>query len=163
MELKELIRDFSGLHEQARIGALSAKERQHYVRTREELAAALLQAQKRELKEGQMARQSLRVPRTLQVDVDLAGQRQRGMTLDISIGGFAAMLGLDPPVGEHAHVTLKLPDGEAPLDAEAIVAGLQAHGGAFRVSFAFDNMPSSARERLGFLVFDVVLQTFRLM
>jgi len=161
MGLRDWVKEFGVLHAQARIGALTLPERQKYLAGREELAAALLAAQRLELKDGMMARQSVRVQRTLPADITVDGVHERGMTLDISVGGFAAMLGPNAKVGDHAQVAIKLPGGEGLLESGASVVNVRPHGGVFRVSFAFVDMPAAARERLGFLIFDVVLETFK--
>ncbi len=161
MGLKEWIAEFSQMHEEARAGTLDAEQLERYFHAREELAGALLAAQRLDLKGGQTARQNLRVQRTLQVDLKMMGQHLRAMTLDVSVGGFAAMLALSPPHGEHAMVSLKLPDDPHPLEARAIVVNLQRHGGLFRVSFSFGELPKALKDRLGFVVFDAVLATFK--
>jgi c-di-GMP-binding flagellar brake protein YcgR len=162
MGLKDWIKEFAGLHEHARMGVLSMPERQQYLHAREELASALLAAQRHELKGGQMARQSLRVQRTMQIDLALDGAENiRAMTLDLSIGGFAAMIGQNPEVGTHAKVTFKMPKGDVPLETTGHVVNVREHNSIYRVSFAFEAMNSDARERMSFLVFDTVLETFK--
>jgi hypothetical protein len=162
MALREWVAEFRKLHERARKKELTDEENTEYLRGREELANALLSAQQLDLKPGQTARQSLRVQRTLQADLIISnGTTLRAMTLDISIGGLAAMLGYCPTVGEPATVTLRLPDEPAPLVCKAIVSGVKRQGAAFRVSFSFGPLPVADRDRLGFVVFDTVLESLK--
>jgi hypothetical protein len=159
MGLGNWIQEFARMHERARKGELDAAGLEDYILAREELASALLAAQRLELKEGQTARSTLRVQRTLQADMMIRGARERGMTIDVSLGGFAAMLGNNPPPGEACEVTLKMP-GE-PFQARAVVVGLKRQGATFHVSFAFGDMPKAQRDRLGFFVYDTVLAALK--
>ena len=88
--LSDWISAFRELHERARRGALTAAEQAAYRTGRDELARALLAAQRLTLKTGETPRQALRVARALQLELDLPTERQRSVTIDVSTGGFSA-------------------------------------------------------------------------
>lgn len=69
MRLTEWLTAFKALHRKAHDNALSAEERQVYLAHRDELASALLAAQRLTLQPGQLPRQALRVARALQLDL----------------------------------------------------------------------------------------------
>ena len=161
MGLQDWIENFRALHLRARDGALDAREFDRYLSAREELAQALLAAQRITLKPGEIARSLLRVPRAMQADIVVTGGKQRAMTLDLSPGGFSAMLGIGLPLGERNEVTLKMPAGADPLVCEAKVTGVKRQGGTYRVSFEFHKLPPADAERLGFLVFDTALESLK--
>ena len=92
--------EFRALHEEARTGKLDRQRREKYDQESESLVRALLVAQRLSVKPGQTARQSLRVARELPVELTLGGQAQKVKTIDLGLGGFAAMLGKPPRVDE---------------------------------------------------------------
>ncbi len=109
--LADWLRSFRDLHERARDGSLLPGEESTYHASRDELARAMLAAQKLALKPGETARRSLRVARALQLDLQIGGVHQRTVTLDLSTGGFATLLARPPLLGEVVGVTLRLPGG----------------------------------------------------
>jgi PilZ domain len=161
MTLQDWMQNFRGLHERAKNGQLEERDLERYHEAREELAQALVGAQKITLKPGELARQVLRVPKAMQVDIGVPGGRQRAMTLDISATGFSAMLGVGPPVGERHQVALKMPQGAPPIEGEAIVMGQKRQGGTHRVSYELKNLVPEESERLLFLVFDAALDALK--
>ncbi len=154
--LAEWIRGFRDLHERARAGSLSEAEAGIYRAARDELARALLSAQRLTVKPGETPRQSLRVARALQVDLDLLTSNARAITVDLSVGGFACLLAKAPPTGDEFRFSLRLP-GAAPLSGRVRVADLRPQQGNVRVSFQFSGMPAEDRERVEMFVFDTVL------
>ena len=156
MSLSQWMSDFRDLHERARRGQLSGREEAVYKGARDELARALLAAQKLTLRQGQVARQALRVTRALQVDLDLVTWRARAVTLDVSTGGFAALLDKAPSLGEEIGYTLRIPASE-PVAGRARVADAKPQTGNVRVAFQFLNQSPEDRERLEMFVFDSVL------
>ncbi len=156
MSLAEWLVAFRELHEKARRGALPGGDRAAYRAGREELARALVAAQRLVLRPGETARQVLRIARALQVDLDLATARQRAVTVDLSISGFSTLLDRGPPLGEELGLTLRLPASE-PLVGRARVVGLKPSTGAVRVSAQFVGLSEADVERLELFVFDVVL------
>jgi len=156
MRLAEWLSAFRDLHQKARRGQLDAGEDAAYRAGRDELARALLAAQRLTLKAGETARQTLRVARALQLDLDLLTSRERAVTTDISVGGFSTLLAKAPPLGEEVGVTLRLPASE-PLVCRARVTDARAMGNHVRVAAQFVSLPAEDRERLELFVFDAVL------
>jgi hypothetical protein len=156
LSLAEWIRGFRELHEKARTGKLGPQEADLYRGAREELARALLGAQRLTVKPGETPRQSLRVARALQVDLDLLTSTARAITIDLSIGGFACLLAKAPPTGDEFTCTLRVP-GADPLVGKVRVADLKPQQGNVRVSFQFVGLSAEDRERVELFVFDTVL------
>ncbi len=156
MSLADWLAEFRELHEKAHRGQLSARERVVYRAGRDELARALLAAQRLTLKPGETPRQALRVARALQVDLDLATSQVRAMTIDLSTGGFGALLAKPLPLGEVVKYSLRLPGSEQ-LTGEARVVEVRPQPGNVRISFALKDLSEADRERLELLIFDTVL------
>jgi len=154
--LSDWISAFRELHERARRGALTASELAAYRSGRDELARALLAAQRLTLKSGETPRQALRVSRALQVELDLPTTRQRAVTVDLSTGGFSTLLDKAPPVGDDMGVSLRLPAAD-PVVCRARVTDVRPQGNHVRVAARFEAMPAADRERLELFVFDTVL------
>jgi len=156
VSLSEWMKAFRELHERARTGRLSGPEAEGYRAARDELARALLSAQRLTVKPGETPRQSLRVARALQVDLDLLTSNVRAITIDLCTGGFACLLAKAPPLGEEFGFTLRLPGAEA-LGGKVRVADVKPQQGNVRVSFQFSGLPAEERERMETFVFDTVL------
>jgi hypothetical protein len=154
--LSDWISAFRELHEKARRNALTPSEAAAYRSGRDELARALLAAQRLTLKSGETPRQALRVSRSLQVELDLPTSRQRSVTSDISTGGFSALLDKAPPVGDDMGVSLRLPAAD-PVVCRARVTDVRPQGAHVRVAARFEAMPAADKERLELFVFDTVL------
>ncbi len=157
MSLAVFLARFRDLHQKDGKGALLGPERQEYRRARDELARALLAAQRIALKPGEVARESLRVARAVQVDLEWPTGQVRAVTLDLSVGGFATLMAKAPSQKDRVKCTLRLPGG-AEVEAWARVAGMLVQPTAVRVSYAFDGLPQEDRDRLERLVFDTVLE-----
>lgn len=147
---------FRDLHERARRGQLRDAELQLYRSGRDELARALLAAQRLTVKPGETPRQALRVARALQLDLELATGRQRAITLDLSTGGFATLLAKAPPLGEDCGYSMRIPAAE-PLVGRARVSDAKPLTGNVRVAFQFVALSADDRERLELFIFDTVL------
>jgi hypothetical protein len=154
--LSEWLAAFRELHERARRGSLGPGELTAYRNGRDELARALLAAQRLTLKSGETPRQALRVARSLQLDLDLPTAREKAFTVDLSTGGFSALLTKAPPLGDEFGVSLRLPAAE-PLVCRARVTDVRPAAGNVRVAARFVDMPAPERERLELFVFDTVL------
>jgi len=134
MALLEWLTEFRVLHDKARSDNLSDHDAKLYKDGREQLAAALVQAQRLTRNPEESARQALRVARAVQVDLELNSGKQRVVTLDISI------------------------EGKDPIVARAkVVATVRQAAANHRVSFAFEGLPERDTERLSILVFDTAL------
>jgi hypothetical protein len=156
MSLAQWLATFREMHERARRGALDARDLAIYKAGRDELARALLAAQRLTLKPGETPRQALRVARALQVELDLLTSRERAITLDLSTGGFACLLAKGPPIGDEIGFTMRMPAAE-PLAGRARVADVKPHAGNVRAAFQFLNLSAEEKERLEAFVFDTVL------
>jgi len=151
------LKAFRALHQRAREGKLSADEQATYRNGRDELARALLAAQQVMLRSGEVPRRQLRVARALQVDIELPKQKLKGMTQDVSPGGFGVLLATPPQPGDQLRCSLRLP-GQEPVAAVARVADVKVLPGNARAAFAWVNLAAADAERLETFVFDAVLQ-----
>ncbi len=156
VSLAEWLKGFRELHERARVGKLSQADQDAYRAARDELARALLNAQRLTVKPGETPRQQLRVARALQVDLDLITSKARAITIDLSTGGFACLLAKAPPTGEEVSFSLRFPGSEA-LIGKVRVADVKPQQGNVRVSFQFSGLDPGERERMELFVFDTVL------
>jgi hypothetical protein len=156
MDLAQWLRTFRALHERAKRGELDAAEEQSYKAGREELARALVAAQRLTQKPGQSPRQSLRVARALQVVLESRVRKEPLTTFDLSLGGFSAPMARAPMADEELTATVRLP-GVEPLVTRVLVAGAKAQPGNVLVSFSFGKMDAAAAERLELAIFDAVL------
>ena len=156
MSLKEWLTRFQSQHQRARAGTLDADGWASYRAGREELARALMAAQKASLKPGEAARQGLRVARAIQADLEWSVDKIRVVTLDLSAGGFGALLAKAPPGNEDIRVQFRMPGGDVVL-AKARVVGVQVGPTSCRVSFCFTEIGAAEREKVELLVFDTVL------
>jgi hypothetical protein len=156
MGFSEWLDEFRGMHEKARAGKLDERGNKAYVTARDELATALITAQRLSLDPAVAARNALRVARAMQIDLDLASGKVRALTLDISVSGFSAMLGRQPDATEVVGYSLRMSDGQ-PLEGRASVQGTRRQGASYRVSFAFRDLGDEDAERLSLAVFDAAL------
>jgi hypothetical protein len=156
MSLARWLAAFRELHEKARRGALDDPDLAAYRAGRDELARALLTAQRLTLKPGESPRQALRVARALQVDLDMLTSRERAITVDLSNGGFSCLLAKAPPLGDEVGFSLRIPAAAA-LVGRARVADIRPHAGNVRAAFQFLNLPTEEKERVEMFVFDTVL------
>jgi hypothetical protein len=156
MSLAEWLTTFRDMHERARRGQLNPREAAVYKAGRDELARALLAAQRLTVKPGETPRQALRVSRALQLDLEMPTSQQRAVTIDVSTGGFSTLLSRSPALGEEVRFTLRMPAAE-PLTGQCRVTDAKAQTGNVRVSFQFTGLSAAERERLEVFVFDTVL------
>ena len=143
------------LHDKAKHFALPAGEQAIYERAYRELSNAILAAQQRQRLPGQKARQALRVPQALKLDVALSTGVHPTMTLDVSTSGFAALVPEPAPVGEIAHFVMHA--RPEPIEGEAVVVACTPKQGAYRASFVIALLASVASDRLRMLVVDATL------
>ncbi len=154
--LAEWLLAFREKHEKARRGLLKGADLDAYRAGRDELARALLAAQRLALRPGELPRRALRVARALQVDLDLGTARERAVTIDLSTGGLSCLLAKAPPLGDEVGFSLRIPASE-PVVGRARVQDVKVLPGNVRVSFAFLNQSEADRERIELFVFDTVL------
>jgi hypothetical protein len=157
MGLADWLASFRLLHEGHKTGTLSPDDEASYLAGREELARALLAAQRLTARPGETPRRALRAACALQADLDLERGSERVMTLEIGAGGFGALFAMGPPVGEEVRFSLRVPGGADPISGRARVVDVKVLPGNARASFAFTRLDDAERERVETLVFDTVL------
>jgi hypothetical protein len=155
MSLAVWLRSFRSLHERAKKGELSGSEAEDYRSGCDELARALVAAQKVNLKPGETPRQVLRVARAMQVTLETKVSSVRATTIDVSVAGFAVLLGKSPP-DEEQIATIRIPGGD-PIVAGVLPGERRQQPGTVRVAFLFQKLPDAARRQLELLVMDTVL------
>ena len=156
--LTESLQEFRDLHREAKAGTLGPPQLENYRAVRANLARLLLTGQHIGLLAGQRPRRSLRGARSLLVELEFSDGIVRAMTLQLSSGGFAALLASAPQVGEEVKVSLRLPGGQ--LEANARVVSVKQHLGSTSTSFQFVGLPQPEVERLEMLIFDVLLEQY---
>jgi hypothetical protein len=156
VSFSEWLSDLKDLHEKARAGQLDPEGLSTYRSSRDELMRSLLVAQQITREYGHTARQSMRMAWALQVDLEPSKDCIRVVTLDISVGGFSALLGSRPPADRDIEFSMRLPGGK-PLQGRARVVAAIAKPGNYRVSFSFVTIGADDAERLNSFLFDRVL------
>jgi hypothetical protein len=156
MSLSDWLRVFRTLHDKAKQGGLAGEDAEAYRAGCDELARALMAAQKLSAKPGEAPRHALRVARAVQVDLETPVSKVRAMTVDLGVTGFSAILAKAPPAGEELTVTLKMP-GREPIVTPVLPAESRQQTGSVRVSFAFRKLPDADRAALETLVIDTAL------
>jgi hypothetical protein len=156
MSLAEWLSKFRDMHEKARRGQLNPREASVYRAGRDELARALLAAQRLTVKPGETPRQTLRVSRALQIEMDLPTAHVKAVTIDVSTGGFSTLLSKAPALGDEVRYSIRLPAAEA-LAGTCRITDVKAQTGSVRVSAQFVGQSPEERERLELFVFDTVL------
>ena len=155
MGLAEWLRVFRSLHERALKGELEGVEAADYRTGCDELARALMAAQRLALRPGEAPRHVLRVARALQVDLVARAGSFRAMTIDVSVAGFSILVGKVPSSEEHT-ATLRVP-GSAPIVAKVRPGEAKQQPGNVRIAFLFQALPDEDRHRLEMLVIDTAL------
>jgi hypothetical protein len=156
MTLADWLRVFRTLHEKAKKGELSGTDADDYRAGCDELARALMAAQKLTPKPGEAPRHALRVARALQVDLETPVSKVRGMTVHLSVAGFSVLLAKAPAAGEEHTASLRIPGGDA-MVAPVLPGELKQQPGTVRVAFAFRKLDDEQRRRLELLVIDTAL------
>lgn len=156
MGLADWLRVFRTLHEKAKKGELTGVDADDYRAGCDELARALMAAQKLALKPGETPRHVLRVARALQVTLETKVSSVRATTIDVSVAGFSVLLGKVPPPNEPQTATVRIP-GADPIVCDVLPAELRQQPGNVRVAFLFQKLPDPARQRLEMLVIDTAL------
>lgn len=156
MSLADWLRVFRTLHERAKKGELKGSDADDYRAGCDELARALMAAQRLTLKPGEVPRHVLRVARALQVDLETPVSHVRAMTIDLSVAGFSVLLAKPPPAKEEQTATLRIPGGD-PIAAAVLPGDTKQQPGTVRVAFTFQKLPDASRDRLELLVIDTAL------
>lgn len=156
MSISDWLRVFRTLHERAKTGGLSREDEDAYRGGCDELARALIAAQKGTVPAGVAPRHALRVARAVQVDLDTKVWHARVTTVDLGVGGFSALLAKGPPAGEELRCTMKVPGG-VPLEATVVQTEARQQPGTVRATFAFKSLGDAERLTLERLVIDTAL------
>jgi hypothetical protein len=154
MQLQGWLAEFCKMHERAHRGSLSGGDQAEYLAARDELARAVLRAQRIVLKPGELPRRSLRAALALQVVLQLPTGRLQTLTQDVSSGGFSALVSTQQPAGHLVPFALRLSREGAPVEGNVKVMGTDPGGTGLRVAFAYDRLPPEAVERIELAVFD---------
>jgi hypothetical protein len=154
----EWMTQFSALHQRAKAGTLSTEERASYLRSRDELAEALLTAQRLNSKPGESQRRSLRVAQALPVELELPAGRVSAVTLDLSTGGFSVLVSQSPEQGTSIGFKLKLGRTLAPMLGRGKIVAVVLHKGSIRLGIMFEELVE--RERLEFIIVDAILRQY---
>jgi hypothetical protein len=157
MAFADWLRVFRALHERAKKGELEGQDADEHRAACDELARALIAAQRLTLKPGEVPRHALRVARALQVDLETPLSHVRATTLDLCVSGFSVLLAKAPPANEEQSATLRMPGGAEPIHATVLVADLKQQPGNVRASFTFKRLTDENRARLELLVIDTAL------
>lgn len=155
MSLADWLRVFRTLHERAMKGELTGTDADDYRAGCDELARALMAAQRLTLKPGEAPRHALRVARALQVDLETAVSRVRATTVDLCVGGFSVLVAKAPANEEHT-ANLRVPGGES-IVTGVMPGEVKQQAGTVRVSFTFKKLQEVDRKRLELLVIDTAL------
>lgn len=156
MSITDWLRVFRTLHEKAKQGGLGPEDADAYRAGCDELARALMSAQRLAAKPGEAPRHAIRVARAVQVDLETPVSKVRAMTVDLGVTGFSAILAKVPPAGEALTATMKLP-GHGPLVAPVVPADSKSQPGSVRVAFTFRKLADADRAALELLVIDTAL------
>jgi hypothetical protein len=157
MSLADWLRVFRTLHERAKKHELQGQDEADYRAGCDELARALIAAQKLTLKPGEAPRHVLRVARALQVTIEGRVTQVRATTLELSVAGFSALLGKAPPHDDELVAQLRVPGVEKPITLPVTAGEARPLGGAVRVAFLFGKLPDDVRATFELLVMDTAL------
>lgn len=159
MAAPPLIAKLRELHANAKAGTLTAPERTQYLQLRGELFRVALAAQAATSR-AEPGRGGMRAALMLKVELVFP---ERGLesatTVDVSSQGFGALLAFAPGVGVLAKVTMKV-TGTGPITGNGRVVGVAKQGALQRVSFVFEGLDATARDRLEMAMLDYMLLRF---
>jgi len=156
MGVADWMRAFRTLHERAKAGGLAGEDAEAYRAGCDELARALMAAQRIALAPGETPRLALRVARAVQVDLESATSHVRAMTIDLGAGGFSALLAKAPPADEELKCRMKIPGAE-PIETTIALVDVKQQPGSARASFSFPRLPEADRAKIEMLVIDTAL------
>jgi hypothetical protein len=157
MKLQLWLSEFCKMHERAVQGALSPEERDEYLAARNELARALLKAQRLSLQPGQTPRRSLRAALALPLTLRLPTGTLSALTQDISSGGFSTIVPTAPAIGAVVPFSLRLSRRSEPIAGSACLVSIQQGATGVRAGFAQQDLPPESLERIELAVFDAIV------
>jgi len=150
LRLRELIA-------RARAAPLEGPERAEYEKLRRTLADGYTLAQKLTLRPGQMQRRSRRVAHMLKLIIT-ASSTEKTATMNLSSGGFAALLA-DPPAHREI-VDFTLRTGLGSVEGKARVVSLVPWDRSWLTSFAIEEASEGARAKLEVVVLEQAAASF---
>ncbi len=156
--LKDWLVGFCDLHNKARVGQLDAAAKPAYLDARDQLATALLAAQRLTLKPGERPRQALRVLRAMKVELEFPSGPVSGLTQDFSSGGLSVMVPHAQPDATRARFSFKLSRAAEPVTGWAVVISSHTEHGSSRVSLRYAEIETNVREAIESAVFDEVVR-----
>ncbi len=156
MSIRLAIARFRELHEDYKGGAYKSPDALKFYDTeRDAFMAAMLQAQQLTLRAGQSLRQALRVNREERLVVVLGPRREGSLTIDIGMGGFAAMMG---PFAAHIICDFELGSPPDAITGRArVINSMKLPNGSYRTSFQLTTLEDDHRRRLETMVVDTAL------
>lgn len=143
------------MHAKARRGELAQSEMQAYRTAREEFERTIVAVQGLTLDRD--VRRSFRVAVQLPAELQMHYGYVTTETLDLSVGGFSAMMPQPMGADELPTYTMELPGGEV-LAGQVRLASQRQAGARHRVSFAFTDHTEREQERLELLLMDMVFE-----
>jgi hypothetical protein len=156
MSIRLALLRFRELHDEYKAGVFKSPEALKFYETeRDSFLTAMLEAQQLTLRAGQAPRQTIRVNREERLVVMFGPRREGTLTIDIGMGGFAAMVG---PFAAHIPCEFELgspPDAITGRARTVISAKLPT--GAYRTSFQITQLADDNRRKLETLVVDTAL------
>jgi hypothetical protein len=97
---------------------------------------------------GLLRRSARRIARAFQVDLRLRRELVRAVTLDVSPGGFSALLGKAPSEDARVEFALRLPRADAVKGVARVVSSVPRDTD-HRVSFCFESVSTASLRSLG--------------
>jgi hypothetical protein len=145
------------LHRKRAAGGLDPFELVAYRESATRLLAGVVEADRRGQPPQRRRRKSIRLPRSIRVDLCWDGGRCRVLTRNVGLGGFGAMLAEPLPGSGSLEARLELRRGEsvrATVDVRSV-----RHAGR-RASFEFVSISPADRERLDVFLVGEFLAAF---
>lgn len=155
--MKQIAMRMKQLLAASRSRPLAQAELHECEKLRRALADGYVLAQKLTLRPGQFQRRSRRVAYLLKVTVTGLGFVHKTATMNLSSGGFAALLPDEPPAQARADFTLHTRFGA--LQGKARIVSAVRRDRDWLTSFAIDEMNERARRALDDIVLEQVLAT----
>lgn len=160
MSIRLALLRFRELHDEYKAGAYkSAEALKFYETERDAFLTAMLEAQQLTLKPGQAVRQTVRVNREERLVVVLGPRREGTLTIDIGMGGFAALVG---PFAAHMYCDFELGTPPDTIKGRArTVMSAKQPSGEYRTSFQIMQMSPDDKRKLETLVVDAALASIK--
>jgi hypothetical protein len=159
MAVPPLIAKLRDLQSKAKAGTLGAHDRAQYERLRAELFRVATAAQAAQFP-GDPVRKEMRAALTMKVEMTFPERGlEQATTVDVSAQGFAALLAFGPGLGVTAKFVMKVP-GTSAVEGTCRVVSVTKQGALVRVSVAFVDIDTGARDRLEIAMLDHFLLRF---